>query len=103
VADEPKKGGGSLLLTAVLDLAGAKVPTLVIMVLVRTCDPPVNTNYKYQREQRAQRKAEPEENIILAAVEEAVGDTVVAEEEDAFLTLPIDICQSRMQIPLTTH
>jgi hypothetical protein len=87
VADEKKKGG-SLLLTAVLGLAGALIPTLVIMLLVRTCDDPAQQRrYKYQREQRAQKKAEPEESIRTDQIEETVIDTVVAEVEDKFLTL----------------
>lgn len=86
MADEPKKGG-SLILTAILGLVGAMIPTLVIMLLVRSCDDPVKPKNKYQREMTAQRKAEPEDQVIYKAYEGADPDTVVSEKENLFLTL----------------
>lgn len=84
---QDKKEGGSLALIAVLGLAGALIPTLVIMLLVRTCEEPTrHKNYKYEREKLAKRKAGPEDAIVVEKVEEVVVDTVEA-KEDVFLTL----------------
>ena len=86
MADEPKKGS-SLILTAILGLVGAMIPTLVIMLLVKTCDDPIKQKNKYQREMRVQHKAEPEDPVIYKEYEEGVPDVAVTEKEDLFLTL----------------
>jgi hypothetical protein len=86
VPDQPKKQGGSLFLTAVLGLVGAMIPTLVIMLFVRSCEDPVmERNYRYQREKRAKRLAPPEE-LVPARVVEEVPDTL-KDEPSAFLAL----------------
>ena len=84
--DQPKKQGGSLFLTAVLGLVGAMIPTLVIVLFVRSCEDPVmERNYRYQREKRAKRLAQPEEVVPARVVEESP-DTL-KDEPSAFLTL----------------
>ena len=81
MSDEPKEDR-SLVLTAVVGLVASLIPTLVIMLLVRTCDEPVkHRNYSYQREQLAKSTSRPEE--VVEPVEAAPDTT----EEQKFLTL----------------
>lgn len=80
--ESPRKQGPSLVLTAVLGLVGAVIPTLVIMMLVKTCEPPVKRDrtYRYEREKPKKRDRAPE------VVEEESPDTLLV-EEDVFLSL----------------
>lgn len=73
-------------MTAVLGLLGAMIPTLVIILLVRTCEDPVmERNYRYQREKRVKRVAQAKQEVQTEVVEEAVADTLT--DEDAYLTI----------------
>lgn len=86
LSDEPpKKQGGSLILTAVLGLIGALIPTLVIMLLVRTCDGPKKERvYEYQREKREKPVLKREEESVMT--NRAVEDTSLT-QGDRFLSL----------------
>lgn len=84
MSDEPPKQDRSLVLTAVVGLVASLIPTLVIMLLVRSCDDPVmERNYQYQRERLAKLTSRPEEKVEAEPVE-TVADTT---EEDQYLTL----------------
>jgi hypothetical protein len=91
VAEQPPKQGGSLILTAVLGLIGAMIPTLVIMMFVRACDDPkMDRVYEYQREKRAKQKAKAEPEFAAVEMVEKVEDEpqdTVAAQVDRFLSL----------------
>jgi hypothetical protein len=86
LSEEPPKEDRSLVLVAVVGLVASLIPTLVIMLLVRSCDDPVmERNYKYQREKLTKLISQPEEKVVAEPVEEiAVAGTVVV---DPYMTL----------------
>ena len=85
--EQPPKKGGSLGLTAVLGLIGAMIPTLVIMLLVRTCDDPkMHRVYDYQREKRAKQELKEEDGFATVETTDAASDEGV-EQAHRFLSL----------------
>ena len=85
--EELQKQGGSLILTAILGLIGAMIPTLVIMLFVKTCDDPeMDRIYKYQREKRAKQLEEPEPEFVKVEMADGVVDTL-ASQGDVFQLL----------------
>jgi len=89
LSDEPPKEDRSLVLIAVVGLVASLIPTLVIMLLVRSCDDPVmERNYKYQREKITKLTSRPEEKIVAEPVEAVEVDQYMTLEQELLALAP---------------
>ena len=89
MSDEPPKEDHSLVFIAVVGLVASLIPTLVIMLLVRSCDDPVmERNYKYQREKITKLTSRPEEKIVAEPVEAVEVDQYMTLEQELLALAP---------------